>query len=252
MQGVRKMAGESSGANRLHPLIAVAAVSVILFSVVGIASMTGGLTSLREWLAGAPEAPASQPAQVAPAAPAPAPVQAPAPAVAPAVEVPVPAVAEPAPAPAPVKKPVAHHKPTPVKKKVEVAREEAPAEEWQERPARQQAPVCGDCGVVAAIEPFQVEGKASGVGAVGGAVVGGVLGHQVGKGRGKDVATVLGALGGAIVGNSMEQNRSTETHYRIIIRMEDGGSRSINVTSLNGIREGQKVRMQGDNIILQD
>ena len=39
-------------------------------------------------------------------------------------------------------------------------------------------------------------------GAVVGALIGGVLGHQVGGGRGRDVATAGGAVAGALVGNN--------------------------------------------------
>ena len=40
-------------------------------------------------------------------------------------------------------------------------------------------------------------------GALAGAVIGGILGHQVGGGSGKDAATVAGAVGGAVIGNNM-------------------------------------------------
>ncbi|MGC6744218.1 glycine zipper 2TM domain-containing protein [Escherichia coli] len=40
-------------------------------------------------------------------------------------------------------------------------------------------------------------------GSVLGAVAGGVIGHQFGGGRGKDVATVVGALGGGYAGNQI-------------------------------------------------
>ena len=40
-------------------------------------------------------------------------------------------------------------------------------------------------------------------GAVLGGLIGGVLGHQVGGGSGKDLATVAGAIGGAVVGNNV-------------------------------------------------
>lgn len=39
-----------------------------------------------------------------------------------------------------------------------------------------------------------------------GAVAGGVIGHQFGGGRGKDVATVVGALGGGYAGNQIRIN----------------------------------------------
>jgi uncharacterized protein YcfJ len=45
------------------------------------------------------------------------------------------------------------------------------------------------------------------LGTVGGAVVGGVLGHQVGGGRGKDLATAAGAVAGALGGRKVQENR---------------------------------------------
>jgi uncharacterized protein YcfJ len=51
-------------------------------------------------------------------------------------------------------------------------------------------------------------------GSVLGAVAGGVLGHQFGGGRGKDVATVAGALAGGYAGNQVQgglQDRDTYT-----------------------------------------
>jgi len=43
-------------------------------------------------------------------------------------------------------------------------------------------------------------------GGIGGALLGGILGHQIGGGSGRDVATVLGALGGAVVGSQVGKN----------------------------------------------
>jgi uncharacterized protein YcfJ len=47
-------------------------------------------------------------------------------------------------------------------------------------------------------------------GGVGGALLGGILGHQIGGGSGRDVATVLGALGGAVVGSQVGKNYGNE------------------------------------------
>lgn len=60
--------------------------------------------------------------------------------------------------------------------------------------------------------PVQDENRIAG--SVLGAVAGGVLGHQIGNGRGKDVATVVGALGGGYAGNQVQgalQNNDTYT-----------------------------------------
>ena len=47
-------------------------------------------------------------------------------------------------------------------------------------------------------------------GAIAGALIGGILGHQVGGGTGKDIATVGGALAGAALGNKMGGNTNTD------------------------------------------
>ena len=65
--------------------------------------------------------------------------------------------------------------------------------------------------------PVQDENRLTG--SVLGAVAGGVIGHQFGGGRGKDVATVVGALGGGYAGNqiqgSMQENDTyTSTQQR--------------------------------------
>lgn len=51
-------------------------------------------------------------------------------------------------------------------------------------------------------------GAAIGPGTVLGAIVGGVAGHQVGSGRGNDVATAAGAVIGGLVGNQVERQNS--------------------------------------------
>lgn len=48
-------------------------------------------------------------------------------------------------------------------------------------------------------------GAPIGAGTVLGAIVGGVAGHQVGSGRGNDVATAAGAIVGGLVGNQIDR-----------------------------------------------
>ncbi|MGB7800077.1 glycine zipper 2TM domain-containing protein [Buttiauxella sp.] len=51
------------------------------------------------------------------------------------------------------------------------------------------------------------------IGSALGAVAGGVIGHQFGGGRGKDVATVVGALGGGYAGNQVQGNMQDRDTY---------------------------------------
>jgi outer membrane lipoprotein SlyB len=107
----------------------------------------------------------------------------------------------------------------------------APAEEARTAPP-QAAPapapaVCRSCGVVESVRAVTQRGEGSGLGAAGGAIVGGLLGNQVGSGSGRKIATVAGAVGGAVVGNQVEGNMKATTTYQVRVRMEDGKVRTI-------------------------
>ena len=105
---------------------------------------------------------------------------------------------------------------------------------------------CTRCGTIEAVTPITRQGQASGVGMVGGAVVGGVLGNQVGKGSGRAVATVLGAAGGGWAGNTIEKNMKKTTAYSVRVRMQDGTSRVIEQSAAPMV--GSKVTVDGGTL----
>ncbi|MGH6645422.1 glycine zipper 2TM domain-containing protein [Aquabacterium sp.] len=78
------------------------------------------------------------------------------------------------------------------------------------------------CGEVTSVTARQVKGKGSGLGAVGGAVLGGLAGNQFGGGSGKTVMTVGGAVAGGFAGNEVEKNVKKSTVYRTSVRMDNG------------------------------
>ena len=55
-------------------------------------------------------------------------------------------------------------------------------------------------------ENRQQKAEKSGLGPLAGAVIGGIVGNQVGKGTGRALATGAGIIGGAIVGDRIEEN----------------------------------------------
>jgi uncharacterized protein YcfJ len=72
---------------------------------------------------------------------------------------------------------------------------------------------------------YTVENRPAGIGGktLFGAIVGGVIGHQFGSGRGNDAATVAGSLIGASVANSAarrQQGYSTTEYARPVTRCE--------------------------------
>nr|WP_315191777.1 glycine zipper 2TM domain-containing protein [uncultured Albidiferax sp.] len=189
---------------RLHPLVIAACSAIVLVCAVGTAAIMGWLPN-----SAARNTETSGLAQPALMAPATAPVEAP-------VRAPVKA---PQMAVAPVRNTTTHTEPRPV------------------------AAICSNCGVVESTREITTAAKGSGVGAVGGAVVGGVLGHQVGGGRGRDVATVLGALGGAFAGNHIEGQVKASHSYEIVVRLDDGSTRTLHQSEQPGWQAGDRVKL---------
>ncbi|WP_342117476.1 glycine zipper 2TM domain-containing protein [Pseudoduganella sp. OTU4001] len=105
----------------------------------------------------------------------------------------------------------------------------AAAAERAPRPAA----VCSSCGVVESVRQVTQRAEGSGLGAAGGAIVGGLLGNQIGSGSGRKLATVAGAVGGAVVGNQVEGNMKASTHYVVRVRMDNGKIRTVNSGSSN-------------------
>lgn len=119
----------------------------------------------------------------------------------------------------------------------------------QPRPAEPAPPsVCNECGVVASVTPVKEKGSGSGAGAVIGAIAGGVIGHQFGGGRGKDVATAGGAVLGGVAGHEVEKRARSTTYYSVAVNMENGTTQTVNVPDPAGISAGTRVRVVGGNI----
>lgn len=106
-------------------------------------------------------------------------------------------------------------------------------------------------GIVNAIRPVVLNGSTTTTDVVGtgvGAILGGVLGNQIGGGRGRDVATVLGVIGGGLVGNAVANNANTQRGLEITVRLDNG--RMIAITQADdysGMRIGDHVRVISGN-----
>ncbi|MDO8412767.1 MAG: glycine zipper 2TM domain-containing protein [Gallionellaceae bacterium] len=116
----------------------------------------------------------------------------------------------------------------------------APAEENSRTTAKA---ACKECGVIESIQEINHRGKGSGIGAIGGAVLGGVLGNQVGKGNGNDAATVVGAVGGAVAGNEVEKRVGSTKSYQITVRFENGSSGVFEEATASSWRVGDQVKV---------
>lgn len=102
-------------------------------------------------------------------------------------------------------------------------------------------------GVIDNIETIRSSNNEIGVGTVIGGVAGGILGHQVGGGTGKDVATVAGAVGGAVIGHQLEKQNRQQESYRIEIRLERGGYQTV-TQDISDLRVGDRVRIENNHV----
>ncbi|RXZ32482.1 glycine zipper 2TM domain-containing protein [Oxalobacteraceae bacterium CAVE-383] len=183
--------------NRIHPLIASAAVAIILVCMVGVAAITGLLPGSRSANTPPRTAESSQLSSADKAA----------------------AERDAEKSAPPASPPLLAAAATPAKPEI-----------------------CENCGEVEGIRAIKHPKKTSGIGMVGGAVVGGLLGNQIGSGNGRILGTVAGAAGGGYAGNEIEKHTQTTTTYEVVVRMENGRVREFPQSSSNW-RVGDRVRV---------
>lgn len=108
---------------------------------------------------------------------------------------------------------------------------------------RPELAVCARCGVIVSIQDIVSSGETSGLGAAGGAIVGGLLGRQLGGGRGRDIATLVGAVGGAVAGNEVEKRVKTTRSREITVLLDDGATRVLRVAETGDWESGDHVKI---------
>jgi len=236
--------------NRLHPLLALAAVAIVIASLTAVAAITGVLP-----LASSANSPQgqNQPTQLAANSgvtdsAAPAPLDNLAPAAQSANQSTIPPADQPPPQ-AP-QAPQANAAPAPDLQ----AQAPAPVNQYapQQPPAAANsgygtAPPppasCRGCGTIVSIQEVQREGQSTGLGAVGGALAGGLVGNQFGGGGGRAAMTVLGAVGGGFAGNTVEKHLRSDVEYQVRVRTDDGHTRYFNYRNPPPYQQGQRIRV---------
>jgi outer membrane lipoprotein SlyB len=114
-------------------------------------------------------------------------------------------------------------------------------------PAKTASAVTGvKLGTVQQAQAYEVKGKGSGAGVLAGAVVGGLLGHQVGKGTGNTLATVGGAAAGGYAGNEIEKNAKKHVTYKTTVKFDDGSEQTFHLPQAYAL--GARVQLKGKRI----
>jgi len=211
---------ETTTKTRLHPLLTAAAISLIVLSGVGVAALTGVLPNSR----GSSE-----------------------PVIAPEAQQPIEhAVTMPAPA-APVAKP----KPRPVARAV-APRPPAPAPVASADPVKPStvpAPLPGLGGVIESVKQVEQKGENPIAGPIIGGIAGAVLGHQVGSGRTRMVASAVGAGAGVLGGKVIEEKVRSTKHWETSVRLDDGSTQTISSEAQPAWHAGERVRVVDGQIL---
>ncbi|WP_213307194.1 glycine zipper 2TM domain-containing protein [Paraburkholderia sacchari] len=232
---------EMSPRARIHPLVAGAAVAVILASATGIAAMTGWLPTTHA--STAPVAAPTVAAQTGNATSSGVQTMAHQP-VSQAMNQPI---NQPASVQEPVRRePVHHYHAAPAAPRYANAGAHPVKSEPTSEP-RTEA-VDPNSGSVVAINTIQAPEPTTGIGAVGGAVAGGLLGNQIGGGRGRTIATIAGAIGGGLAGNGIEHEVRKTTTYQVQVRMADGSYRTFTYSTPPQFAIGERVHVDGGGL----
>lgn len=115
--------------------------------------------------------------------------------------------------------------------------------------ARRATRYCAYCGVVEAINMVEVKGDGGYVGKIAGGVIGGLLGSQVGQGRGTTAAQIAGVVGGAVIGNEIEKRRNTTVHYDVVTRLQGGGAQTVTYATEPPFKVGDQVRVENGVLV---
>lgn len=106
------------------------------------------------------------------------------------------------------------------------------------------AKICKDCGVVTNVRSDRRKGEASGVGAVGGAVAGGVVGKSA---TDSTVGTVGGAAVGGILGHEIEKRAKSHRVWTTTVTLRDGSVKKFETNANTAWKTGSVVEVGADN-----
>lgn len=116
---------------------------------------------------------------------------------------------------------------------------------------REESRLCSSCATVLSVRTEAREGQGTGIGVVGGAVVGGLLGSALGGGTGKKIATVGGAVAGGYAGNEIEKRQRSSTVWVVKMRNADQSNRTMTFSHDPGVQNGDIVRVSDGQLIRQ-
>lgn len=203
--------------SRLHPLLTAAAISVTVFSAVGVGALTGLV----------PPSIGSQKAVAAPQ-------------ISPEIAKPLEqAITHPVAKPAkPAAKPGTPRRTQPLVYR-DFAEEPRIAQGEMPKPVAK----AGSVGTIESVREVAQPGQHTALGPIAGGVAGAVIGNQFGHGNGKKVMTVLGAAGGAYAGREIEKQARSTKRWEVAVRHDNGTLETVLSDVAPAFSAGERVRV---------
>lgn len=182
----------SRSLNRSAPLLNIAAICVILASLVGIGAVTGLIPSA---FSGRSEAPVAGPSPASVATP-----------------------------------------------------ERSPQPRNDGRLAAAVAgPQCRQCGVIETVRQVQIKAHGGGLGVVAGG--GSIVSSQFGRGSGRSALNTVDAPWGGYASPEADKKVTVATGHRVVVRMEDGSTRTVFQSATPAFGVGDKVRVVNGTLL---
>jgi outer membrane lipoprotein SlyB len=97
---------------------------------------------------------------------------------------------------------------------------------------------------VLSVRPVTLQGRDTGVGTVGGAVIGGIAGSNVGGPRTGGIVGIVGAIAGGLIGNAVERDATRQNAVEILVQLKNGDRRAV----IQGV--GTDAFATGDPVIM--
>jgi len=98
-------------------------------------------------------------------------------------------------------------------------------------------------GYVESVRQVNIEGTRSGVGAIGGAALGGLAGSNIGRGRGQVAGAVGGAVLGGLAGSAIEEGVTRQPGLEITVRLDNGRMIAVTQAADEQFFPGDRVRV---------
>lgn len=106
-------------------------------------------------------------------------------------------------------------------------------------------------GTVESVRNVTIANPQSGVGALGGAALGGLAGSNIGAGKGEAAGAIAGAIAGGLLGQHIESRADQKPGLEITVRLDDGQVIAVTQAADETFNPGDHVRVLSNGVTVR-